>query len=533
MKKRRKEIAEFYKQILSDHKLKEKIVEKAKKIAAEEDLRKLIREEIMPLMKKFKVNFSEEELLEYEEKALKSLSKEDLKNVSGGSISIKSLMAPGLMALMLMGFSAAAPQSEAMFNEVNNRPQVSWFTRFTQYISSFFSSNDTDKSTNSKSENLEESDSVANNDLGGTELDVDEEESYSNKKLFERLAKDSNYYGEVNECVSDGENLYKMEKIDGSDEVSISLFAKKGQTKWKIPEKVFDIDGKKFIVGAIHKSYYMENIKKITVNLNLKKIVIDKSCFFNNKNLEIVDLSEVQEALIGEYAFFDCSNLTSVILPSDTEKLDIGEFAFSGCIILEEFNCSGEIINIDKCAFHNCENLQKIALEGEIIDLGKRSFSDCKNLNEFSLFCKTLNLEDSVLYNSGNNKIIDLKIGADEITRKNPSPFDYLWWLENFGQSSPGDDNNFNDTEETAQSSYNGNDAGGTDNNDLRRLLFSSPQNTNNDSGTGNSTEDTRWEESSVPKTADINAVAGRKKVKPVPKYENPFSVLSDDEDYE
>lgn len=532
MENKKKEILEFYKQIFSNEKLKERIGEKARQIKNEEDLRKLIREEIVPLMKKFKVNFSEEELLNYEKEALKVLSENDLKNVSGGSISVKSLMAPGLMAFMLMGFSAAAPQSEAMFNEVDNRPQVSWFTRFTQYISSFFSSDDKDKNTNFESDNFEESDLdlVESDNLGETELDVDEGESHLNKKLFKKLAIGSNYYGEVNECVSDGENLYEFKKTDESKEVSIALIAKNDQTEWKIPEKVFDIDGKEFIVGAIHKSYYMENVKKVTVDTDLKKIVIDDSCFYKNKDLEIVDLSEVQEALIGKYAFCDCSNLTSVILPSDAEKLDIGESAFSECISLEEFNCSGKIINIDKCAFSNCENLQKIALEGEIIDLGKYSFSDRKNLNEFSLFCKTLNLEDSVLYNSGNNKIIDLKIGADEITRKNPSFFDYLWWSENFGQSSPGDDNNFNDAEGAAQSSYNGND---TDNANLQRLLFSRPQNINNDSSTGNSTENTKWEESSVPKTADINAVAGRKKVKPVPKYENPFSVLSDDEDYE
>ncbi len=532
MENNKKEISEFYKQIFSNERLKKGIGEKARQIKNEEDLRKLIREEIMPLMKKFKVNFSEEELLNYEKEALKVLSENDLKSVSGGSISVKSLMAPGLMAFMLMGFSAAAPQSEAMFNEVDNRPQVSWFTRFTQYISSFFSSNGTDKSTSFESENFEEPDLdlVEGDDLREMELDVDEGESHVHKELFKKLANGSNYYGEVNECVSDGENLYEFKKTDESKEMSIALIAKNGQTECKIPEKVFDIDGEEFIVGAIHKSYYMENVKKVTVDPGLKKIVIDDSCFFNNKNLEIVDLSGIQEVSIGEYAFYDCPNLTSLILPTDAKKLDIGESAFCGCISLEKFNCSGEIINIDERAFSNCENLQKINLDGNIIDLRSHSFSSCKNLNEFSLFCKTLNLEDSVLYNSGNNKSIDLKIGADEITCKNPSPFDYFGWRENFGQSSPGDDNNFNDTEETAQSSYNGND---TSNANLQRLLFSRPQNTNNDSGPGNSTEDTRWEESSVPKTADINAVAGRKKVKPVPKYENPFSVFSDNEDYE
>ncbi len=44
---RKKEIAEFYKQIFSDTKLKEKIVEKAKTIANEEDLKKLIQQDFI------------------------------------------------------------------------------------------------------------------------------------------------------------------------------------------------------------------------------------------------------------------------------------------------------------------------------------------------------------------------------------------------------------------------------------------------------------------------------------------------------
>ncbi len=97
-------IAEFYEQIFSDTKLKEKIEIKAKAIVAEEDLRKLIREEIMPLMKKFNVNFSEKELLSYEEETLKELSEETLEGISGGrGIAIKPLLGLGILSFSLFG----------------------------------------------------------------------------------------------------------------------------------------------------------------------------------------------------------------------------------------------------------------------------------------------------------------------------------------------------------------------------------------------------------------------------------------------
>ncbi len=63
LKKPRREIADFYKKIFSNAIFKNKIQEKAKKVVTKKDLRKLIREEIMPLMKKENLNYSEEDLL--------------------------------------------------------------------------------------------------------------------------------------------------------------------------------------------------------------------------------------------------------------------------------------------------------------------------------------------------------------------------------------------------------------------------------------------------------------------------------------
>ncbi len=115
MEDRKKEIEEFYRQILSDPKSKERIEDKAKEIANEEDLRQLICEEIMPLMKKFNVDFSAQELLEYEKEMLKELSDEDLANVSGGrGIAIKPLLGLGIMAFSMfagMGLESFAARN--------------------------------------------------------------------------------------------------------------------------------------------------------------------------------------------------------------------------------------------------------------------------------------------------------------------------------------------------------------------------------------------------------------------------------------
>lgn len=123
MENRKMEIAEFYKKVFSDFKLKEKLEEKVKKITNEEDFKKLIREEIMPLMKRFKLNFSEEDLLNYEKETLKEISNEDLENVSGG-VSVKSvLLAGGVLSMVL--FSGAGLNANAMDNEPPKPPNES------------------------------------------------------------------------------------------------------------------------------------------------------------------------------------------------------------------------------------------------------------------------------------------------------------------------------------------------------------------------------------------------------------------------
>ena len=100
----KREIAKFYEQVFSDTKLKEKLEEKAKAIVNEEDLKKLIQQEIVPLMKKYNVNFSEEELLSYEEETLKELSEEALESVSGGrGFAIKPLLGLGILSLSMFG----------------------------------------------------------------------------------------------------------------------------------------------------------------------------------------------------------------------------------------------------------------------------------------------------------------------------------------------------------------------------------------------------------------------------------------------
>lgn len=102
------EIKKFYDYLISERLINKNLVRKIKSISNDNDLKKLIREEIVPLAEGNGYNFTENDLFEYEKLNLLSLSEKDLENVSGG---ISFRPAVGIMSLALMGISTLAPMT--------------------------------------------------------------------------------------------------------------------------------------------------------------------------------------------------------------------------------------------------------------------------------------------------------------------------------------------------------------------------------------------------------------------------------------
>ena len=61
--------------------------------------------------------------------------------------------------------------------------------------------------------------------------------------------------------------------------------------------------------------------------------------------------------VIGDYAFKDCSGLTSLTLPSSVSS--IGEYAFYGCSSLTSLTLPSSVSSIDASAFYGCKNLKE------------------------------------------------------------------------------------------------------------------------------------------------------------------------------
>ncbi len=82
---------------------------------------------------------------------------------------------------------------------------------------------------------------------------------------------------------------------------------------------------------------------------------------------------------IGNYAFFGCSSLTSIILPNSVTN--IGENAFFGCSSIPSINIPTGVINIGDFAFKGCTSLTFINIPDGVTKIGESAFSECSNLS--------------------------------------------------------------------------------------------------------------------------------------------------------
>ena len=86
---------------------------------------------------------------------------------------------------------------------------------------------------------------------------------------------------------------------------------------------------------------------------------------------------------IGEYAFKDCSGLTSLTLPAGITT--IGRNAFSGCSGLTSLTLPAGITSIGRNAFDGCSGLTSLTLPAGITEIGGYAFSGCSGLTSLTL----------------------------------------------------------------------------------------------------------------------------------------------------
>ena len=88
-----------------------------------------------------------------------------------------------------------------------------------------------------------------------------------------------------------------------------------------------------------------------------------------------IDGNEYTVTSIGEWAFYDCSGLTSVMIPNSVTS--IGDNAFVCCISLTDITIPKGVTRIGERAFWTCENLTSINIPKGVTSIEEGTFAMC------------------------------------------------------------------------------------------------------------------------------------------------------------
>ena len=81
---------------------------------------------------------------------------------------------------------------------------------------------------------------------------------------------------------------------------------------------------------------------------------------------------------IGEWAFSDCSGLTSVTIGNSVTSIDSG--AFGGCSSLTSVTIPDSVTSIGREAFSNCYGLTSVTIGNGVTSIGYEVFYNCSGL---------------------------------------------------------------------------------------------------------------------------------------------------------
>ena len=154
------------------------------------------------------------------------------------------------------------------------------------------------------------------------------------------------------------------------------------------------------------KSGLLEKRDSITkVEIPKGVTVIGESAFYNCTNLENIIIPETVKK-IDNYAFHNCEKIKDIKLPDNLEIIQTGAFyncsslksmespkavdavypeVFLDCNSLEEVSFLGNIIEINKSAFEGCEKLKTIKLPESLERIDERAFKNCSSLSDINI----------------------------------------------------------------------------------------------------------------------------------------------------
>ena len=168
---------------------------------------------------------------------------------------------------------------------------------------------------------------------------------------------------------------------------------------------------------------------------DLKFIREMAGCDFNGEKtdgkLSILDLSEAKIVAggdayfrydenyytsndkLGDFAFYGCSGLTSLTLPSGVTS--IGNFAFSGCSGLTSLTLPSGVTSIGGGTFEGCSGLTSLTLPSSVTSIGEGAFIGCSGLTSLTIPSGVTSIGDKFFYDCSGLTSLTIPSGVTSI----------------------------------------------------------------------------------------------------------------------
>ena len=116
---------------------------------------------------------------------------------------------------------------------------------------------------------------------------------------------------------------------------------------------------------------------------------------------------------IGSWAFWNCTNLTSVTIPDSATS--IGNFTFHSCSELTSVTIGNSVLNIMAGAFFRCSSLTSVTIPDSVTNIDIGAFVGCSSLTSIEVGKNNAEYssEDEVLFSKNKTELIQFPAGKN------------------------------------------------------------------------------------------------------------------------
>ena len=187
-------------------------------------------------------------------------------------------------------------------------------------------------------------------------------------------------------------NLKIVGEINGTDLRFIRDMAgrsvKGDNTNGKL--SVLDLSEAKIVKGGNY--YYTGSVRYSNWSMTYytSNDCLGSAAFYGCSGLASVTIPS-SVTLLGDGVFCGCGGLASLVIPSSVTS--IGDYAFYGCSGLASLVIPSSVTSIGDNAFYGCSGLTSLTIPYSVTSIGSRAFSGCRGLTNLTISSSVTSME--------------------------------------------------------------------------------------------------------------------------------------------